>query len=111
MQFSKEILKGSAEVIVLQALHDSDAYGYELVERIARTSENIFEFQEGTLYPLLYRLEDRALVTSYSKQAPSGKERRYYQITKEGDAFLRSRTKELSTFITGLRKALRFSVE
>ena len=110
MQFSKEMMKGAAEAIVLQALDTSDAYGYELITRIAETSDNVFEFQEGTLYPLLYRLEDRGLVKSYKTQAPSGKERRYYSITKDGRSFLASRTQEFKAFIAGLQQALHLSV-
>lgn len=106
MQFSKEIMKGAAEVIVLKALADTDAYGYELITRISETSDNVFEFQEGTLYPLLYRLEDRGYIESYKAQAPSGKERRYYQITKDGSTLLKSRTKEFKAFIAGIQHAL-----
>lgn len=101
------MMKGAAEVIVLQSLRDSDAYGYQLAERIAHSSDNIFEMQEGTLYPLLYRLEDRGHVKSYKKTAASGKERRYYHITKDGLSFLADRTKELSGFVTGLQKSLK----
>lgn len=110
MQFSKETLKGAAEVIVLQALRRGDAYGYELITRIAQTSDNVFEFQEGTLYPLLYRLEDHGHVTSYLQDAPSGKRRRYYSITKSGASFLDARTKEYATFVAGLQHALHLCV-
>ncbi|MCR4312180.1 MAG: helix-turn-helix transcriptional regulator [Candidatus Uhrbacteria bacterium] len=106
MQFSKEMMKGTAEVIVLQALNSSDAYGYELITRIAETSDNVFEFQEGTLYPLLYRLEDRGYVKSYKAQAPRGKVRRYYALTKDGSTFLKSRTQEFKAFIAGMQQAL-----
>lgn len=99
-------MKGAADVIVLKALEESDAYGYELVERIATTSENIFEMQEGTLYPLLYRLEDRGDVKSYKAEAPSGKERRYYKITSQGKKLLKARTGEYASFITGMQRAL-----
>lgn len=106
MQFSKETLKGAAEVIVLKALEDSEAYGYELIERIARTSNNIFEFQEGTLYPLLYRLEDRGDVESYEALAPSGKKRRYYKLTDEGKKLLGTKNKEYASFVSGLTQVL-----
>lgn len=110
MQFSKEIMKGAAEIIVLRTLKDEgEAYGYQLIKSIAAQSKNIFEFQEGTLYPLLYRLEARGYVTSHKKQAPSGKERRYYEITKKGKGLLAERETELGLFTKGMSKLFHFS--
>ncbi len=109
MQFSKETLKGIAEVVVLKSLEGNDAYGYELVTRIAATSENIFEFQEGTVYPLLYRLEDRGDVRSYGSTTANGKTRRYYAITPQGKKLLRSRSNEYRSLISGLTRVLNFS--
>lgn len=111
MQFSKEILKGAAELIVLSALSDrKEAYGYELIQTIARGSKNIFEFQEGTLYPLLYRLEDKGYVTSSRKVTPSSKERRYYRLTRKGRAMLSSQQKEYRVFLQGLKHVLHAGV-
>jgi len=109
MHFSKEIMKGAAEVVVLQALHTSKAYGYELVSRIERTSNGIFELQEGTIYPLLYRLEDRGDIVSHKQATPQGKERRYYEITAQGKKQLQKSTKEYAHFITGLQRVLHLS--
>lgn len=110
MQFSKEMLKGTAEVIVMRTLKDlEEAYGYQLIKAIAMGSNDIFEFQEGTLYPILYRLELKGYVSSETKKAPSGKERRYYQLTKAGGNFLDSRTKEVTTFLKGLRQIFQLS--
>lgn len=110
MQFSKEIMKGAAEIIVLRTLaSDGEAYGYQLIKSIAESSKNIFEFQEGTLYPLLYRLESRGFVSSHKKTAPSGKERRYYIITKKGKNLLVEREKEFGLFTKGMTKLFHFS--
>ncbi|MBI2426465.1 MAG: helix-turn-helix transcriptional regulator [Candidatus Kerfeldbacteria bacterium] len=104
MQFSKEMMKGAAEMIVLQALSDEgEAYGYDLMKAIKRSSAEIFEFREGTPYPLLYRLEDRGFVTSKKKQAPSGKTRRYYHLTDKGDQYLKKRAREWKLFAEGMR--------
>lgn len=111
MQFSKELLKGTAEIIVLQALKSQGAqYGYQLIQTIAKTSENVFEFQEGTLYPLLYRLEDRGFVTSDERQAPSGKTRRYYTVTEKGTKRLQEGAAEMGVFVRGMTRALSLAV-
>lgn len=107
MQFSKEIMKGAAEIIVLQALKDrGELYGYELLKTISDVSQGVFEFQEGTLYPILYRLEFKGYVTSEKKTAPSGKERRYYSLTEAGGGILKDRRKELDAFVIGLKHVL-----
>ena len=110
MKFSKEVMKGAADVIVLQALHDlGEAYGYQLVTAIAETSDTIFEFQEGTLYPLLYRLEDKGLIKSKKKTTASGKERRYYKLSATGKTVLKARTAEYKSFVKGMTGVLNLS--
>ena len=107
MRFSKQLLKGAADVIVMKALDENgEAYGYQLIKTIAESSDNIFEFQEGTLYPLLYRLEHKKLINSYQKTAPNGKTRRYYRLTDKGRKLLVSRAKELTTFVDALKQSL-----
>lgn len=110
MALNKELLKGAIEAVVLQALaDDGEAYGYELIQRIAKQSNDVFTFQEGTLYPLLYRIEDRGYVTSTRKVATSGKERRYYAITPAGKTFLNGRRDEFNTLFNALKTSLHFA--
>ena len=111
MKFSSELLKGTAELLVLQILlKNGESYGYELVRSIAETSNNVFEFQEGTLYPLLYRLEARGYVESSKRLSPTGKDRRYYKITTPGTAVLNERRTELGAFVRGLSASLDLAV-
>ncbi|MFH1253176.1 MAG: helix-turn-helix transcriptional regulator [Candidatus Uhrbacteria bacterium] len=110
MQFSKELLKGAVDVLVLRLLAErGEAYGYQLIELIKKDSGDVFELQEGTLYPLLYRLEDRGLITSERKEAKNGKIRRYYHLTKKGRGLLTDKTKEYKGFIKGLSLVLDLS--
>lgn len=111
MQFSKEMIKGVAEIIVLQTLQDhGEAYGYQLTRALAQNSHNIFELQEGTLYPLLYRLEFKGLVGSTIKTASSGKDRRYYRITPTGKKILQMRSTELGVLLKGIKQVLHLAV-
>ncbi len=107
MQFSKGMMTGAAELIVLHVLKSKkESYGYELIRAIAQDSNDIFDFEEGTLYPLLYRLEQKGLIESEVKPAPSGKKRRYYSLTKEGNASLKERKTEMAFFFKGLEHVL-----
>lgn len=111
MSFSKELMKGTAELIVLQALKDhGESYGYQLIQMIAKRNNDLFAMREGTLYPLLYRLEDRGYVSSQEREAPSGKMRRYYSITKKGMKLLEERSKEMAAFFVGVKQALHLVV-
>lgn len=103
MQFSTVLMKGMADLIVLRILEKhGDAYGYQLIERIREESSDIFTFQEGTLYPLLYKMERDGLVTSKRKTALNGKERRYYHLEEKGKSHLKLRSKEYKGFLQGL---------
>lgn len=107
MKTSSLFVKGVADVVILHILErDGEAYGYQLIERIHEASAEIFQFQEGTLYPLLYRLEADGFVTSRRKLATNGKERRYYRITDKGKRQLSTRRDEYLSFHRGMHTLL-----
>ncbi len=110
MSFSTLIMKGMADVIVLRVLDkNGECYGYELIEKIGEQSKDMFAFREGTLYPLLYRLEKQEFVTSKRRMALNGKERRYYKITETGQKYLNEQSKEYQGFMQGLRSVFDWS--
>lgn len=82
--------KGILEILVLKLLDEEEKYGYQLISELKKRSENLFSLKEGTLYPILYRLEDDGLVTS-KWSVPDGREvsKKYYQITEEGKTVLK----------------------
>lgn len=108
MDSSQEMTRGALELIVLQTLSNyGDNYGYELIKTIEKKSEDIFKFREGTLYPLLYRLEEKKLVESYRKTAASGKERRFYHITPKGEKVLEGEKEDFAVFMHGIKSILK----
>ena len=76
MKFEKSLLSGSTPLLVLSLLKDGDKYGYEMIEQLAMRSDDTFLMKEGTLYPLLHALEKQGFVSSYSRTAPSGRQRK-----------------------------------
>ncbi len=84
MKIEKSLLSGSTPMLVLSLLKDGDKYGYEMIEALAQRSDDTFQLKEGTLYPLLHSLEKDKLVSSYTKTAPSGRQRKYYSLTEQG---------------------------
>jgi len=82
--YSKELLKGAADTLVLSAFADGEKYGYAVVKELERRSEGYFCLKEGTLYPILHRLEKQGLLAAHWVTTPSGSERRYYALTAKG---------------------------
>ena len=98
MKIEKSLLSGSTPMLILSLLKDGDKYGYEMVETLAKRSDDTFSLKEGTLYPLLHALEKEKFVESYSKTAPNGRERKYYRLTRSGREQLEYKEKEWRLF-------------
>jgi PadR family transcriptional regulator len=83
-----EMLKGHLDMIVLAALAPGPAHGYAVIEEIRRRSAGAFDLPEGTIYPVLHRLEDSGLLAGRWVTADSGRRRRIYELTKRGERAL-----------------------
>ena len=87
-RFLQQLKKGVLELIVLEAVRRKDRYGYELVELIAQLgsrSGGLFTLREGTLYPILYRLEDDGLIEAvWQQETGRAAPRKIYSATEKG---------------------------
>lgn len=84
-KYEAQMKKGVLDMLVLQLLSERKMYGYQIISELGVQSEERFLLKEGTLYPVLYRLEDDGLVKGQWSEA-EGKRvpRKYYSITEEG---------------------------
>lgn len=82
----QQLKKGSLEIVVLQCLSEADRYGYELLTMIDERSGGYYSLKEGSLYPVLYRLEEKRYVDHYQKVYSEERRvpRKYYRLTVEG---------------------------
>ena len=101
MAVDRSLVSGSMAMLLLQLLEERDLYGYEMIETLRERSNQVFELKAGTLYPLLHSLEEKNLVTAYEREV-SGKVRKYYSITKEGNHFLRKKKEEWKEYTAGV---------
>lgn len=62
MKIDKELMKGSTNLLVLSLLQEKNMYGYQMIKRLSEKSNNLFELQEGTVYPILHGLEEKAVL-------------------------------------------------
>lgn len=104
--------KGTIEhtrLLVLSLLSGEDMYGYQMIVELARRSDRTFEMKEGTLYPVLHGLEQDGLVEAYQQEAPTGRMRKYYHLTRKGSAALRSEMAAWKTYSGAINAVLRSS--
>jgi PadR family transcriptional regulator PadR len=85
-----QFLKGTLEGGILKIISKNETYGYEIVQKVNQSG--LLNISEGTLYPILIRLEKKGLIKSILRKSPLGPMRKYYVLTDEGQD-------ELSEFI------------
>jgi PadR family transcriptional regulator PadR len=84
-QLSSDMLKGTLDMMILRTLGSGDAHGHTIAKVIERTSEDVLEVEQGSLYPALHRLERRGWVVSKWETAPKrNREFKYYRLTEKG---------------------------
>ena len=106
MAIDKTLLAGSTATLILKLLDGQDMYGYQIIEELARRSDDTFQLKAGTLYPLLHSLEKKGLLESYEQNADSARVRKYYHLTAKGKKFLKEKTEEWKTYSTVVSKVL-----
>lgn len=77
-----QLLKGILEGCILKVISDNETYGYQISEKLKMNG--FPEISEGTIYPLLMRLEKNGLVTTIYKESPLGPKRKYFSISPKG---------------------------
>lgn len=105
MKVDKELLKGSTNMLVLSILEKENMYGYQMIKELSKKSQNVFEFKEGTLYPILHNLEEKNYISSYWDEN-GAKKRKYYTITKEGKKHLEEKKGEWKIFNASINRVL-----
>ena len=97
------------QLLVLSLLSGEDMYGYQMIVELARRSDHTFEMKEGTLYPVLHGLEKNGYVEAYQQEAPTGRMRKYYHLTRKGGAMLRTEAEAWQSYAGAVNAVLRSS--
>lgn len=96
------------QLLVLSLLAGEDMYGYQMIVELARRSDHTFEMKEGTLYPVLHGLEKDGTVEAYEREAPTGRIRKYYHLTRRGAARLKEEEQSWQTYSGAVNAVLHF---
>ena len=79
-----EFLKGTLDMLILKIVALGPIHGYAIAQRIQQISREFFQLQQGSLYPALHRLEDRGWLQAEWKPTDTGREAKFYSLTRGG---------------------------
>ena len=107
---ARELKRGTLEMILLKLLSARPMYGYELISTLEALGGESFSLKEGTLYPVLYRLEDAGLVDTRWETLERSVPRKYYHLTKAGTKELRRLINEWQAFSGSVNHLLEMEI-
>src|SRR6266567_3608432 len=106
---TRELKKGSAEMIVLALLDGRARHGYELAKLIESGSDSKLQFHVASLYPMLYRLERKGLVEGKWIEKAGERRKRFYRLTRAGRRALADQRRTWREFIVALNRLTGFN--
>jgi PadR family transcriptional regulator PadR len=101
-----EFLQGTLEVLILRSLQLGPNHAYGVTQFLERQSESEFVVDNGSLYPALQRLMQRAWITAQWKTSPNGRRARYYRLTPAGRKQLAAATSKWRRFVEAMGRIL-----
>ncbi|HEX7103127.1 MAG TPA: PadR family transcriptional regulator [Nitrolancea sp.] len=104
MEINKDLIAASSTPIVLAILSEQDSYGYAILQRVRELSGGRMEWTDGMLYPVLHRLERLGYIEARWEVAESGRRRKYYRITTQGQSRLAEERRQWQAVDATLRE-------
>ncbi len=104
-----ELLQGTLDLLILKALTLGPLHGWAIARRIQEMSREVLTINQGSLYPALYRLEDRRLIVSEPGTAPNGRRIALYKQTAAGRKQLEQKIESWEAFAAAMRHVIRYA--
>ena len=104
---ARELKRGSTELLILALLEERERHGYEIARLIDQRSGGAISFHVASLYPTLYRMEDKDLIDGRWVEKAGQRRRRYYRLTSAGRKVLASQRTVWDAFFSALNKVAR----
>jgi PadR family transcriptional regulator, regulatory protein PadR len=101
---ARELKRGSTELLILALLEERDRHGYELAQLIEQRSRGAISFHAASLYPSLYRMEEKDLIVGRWVEKAGQRRRRYYSVTEAGRQALASQRNVWEGFFDALHR-------
>jgi PadR family transcriptional regulator len=101
-----EMVQGTLDMLILRTLVTGPAHGHTIASVIERSSDNVLEVEQGSLYPALHRLEDRGWVSSYWGTSENNRRARFYKLTASGKKQLTAETARWRSLVVAIARVL-----
>jgi len=95
-------MRGAGPFAVMKLLRRREMYGYELVDALSEHTDGVLAMGQSTLYPMLYNLQAKGYVSSRWRQADSGRQRKYYTLTRRGLRRLATETRQWQSLVNAI---------
>lgn len=102
MSYNTQLYRGVIEGAILKIISTSETYGYEIYQKLKEYGFD--EFAEGSLYPILLRLERNNFIIGNKKKSPLGPERKYYNLTQSGEELLSEFEKQWEKIVLNMKR-------
>ena len=89
-----DLLHGTLDLLILRTLQDVPRHGWAISDRLQQISEDVLQVNQGSLYPALHRLEHRGLLAPEWRASETGREAKYYRLTRAGRKQVEKETRE-----------------
>ena len=106
MSIESNLKKGTVEILLLAVLMEEDMYGYQICQELALRSNGLFTLQEGSTYPILYRLSEKGLISTRKELVGKRRTRVYYHMEPAGVTYMNELWDEYFSIHNGLTKIL-----
>ena len=102
-----DLPQGTLDLLILTVVASGPQHGYAIAQRLQRLSNDIIQVRQGSLYPALHRLDNRGLLATEWRQSETGRDARYYSLTKKGRAELERERASWRRFTRAINAVLR----
>ncbi len=103
----QEMVQGTLDMLILRTLVMGAAHGHTIAHAIERTSDEVLQVEQGSLYPALHRLEDRGWVASYWGTSENNRKAKYYKLTAAGKKRLTAETGRWKQMVAAIGRVMR----
>jgi PadR family transcriptional regulator, regulatory protein PadR len=104
-----DLPQGTLDLLILKVLALGPLHGYAIAQRIQQVSRNVVQVPQGSLYPALHRLENRDLLSAEWRDSETGREAKFYRLTRKGRAQLEAETASWERLTDAVALILRLS--
>ena len=102
-----DLIQGTLDVLILKSLASEPRHGWAIAKRIQAVSGDVLQIKQGSLYPALHRLEAQGLIKAEQRQSETGREARFYTLTKAGRAQLEAEVSQWERLSAAIQLTLR----